>query len=76
MTVAIKAVHSLRIARQLMRKGFPLLDIEPARKYKTGLVFIFADTFELNDAFTKILGGSSDDKQPTDKLRNTNEPGS
>ena len=75
MTESIKAVHSLRIARKLMHKGFPLLDIEPARKYKTGLVFIFADTIELNNAFTKILGGSSDEKQPADQLRNTNERG-
>lgn len=74
MTETVKAVHSLRIARMLMRKGFPILDIEPARKYKTGLVFIFANTIELNDAFTKILGGPTDDKQPTDK-RNTNERG-
>lgn len=74
MKQAVKAVHSLRIARQLMRKDFQLLDIEPARKYKTGLVFLFADTIELNEAFTKILGGTTDDKQPADE-RSTNERG-
>lgn len=57
-----KCIHSLRIARALMRKGFELIDIEPAKKYKTGLVFIFEDSAALNAEFKKILGGSSDDK--------------
>lgn len=57
-----KCIHSLRIARALMRKGFTLIDIEPAKKYKTGLVFIFEESTALNAEFKKILGGSSDDK--------------
>lgn len=58
-----KCIHSLRIARALMRKGFTLIDIEPAKKYKTGLVFIFQESAALNTEFKKILGGiPSDDK--------------
>jgi hypothetical protein len=49
-----KCILSLRVARQLLAQGFRLIDVEPSRKLPGRLVFIFANTPELNDALAQL----------------------
>lgn len=60
----LKCVQSMRIARTLLSQGFPLIDVQPGRKHNTLMVFVFEDTPELNEAFTKIVenGGATNGK--------------
>lgn len=51
-----KCIRSMRVARELMSRGFPCIDTEPARKSPGRLVWIFADTPELEEALTQIFG--------------------
>lgn len=55
---AQKCILSVRIARDLMRRGFLPIDVEDGRKVKCGLVFIFRNTPELNAALDEIMGGA------------------
>jgi hypothetical protein len=50
-----KCVLSLRLARQLISKGFTLLDIEPSRKAGAGLVFVFENTKEFQRELASLL---------------------
>ncbi|KRG13358.1 hypothetical protein ACA30_15790 [Virgibacillus soli] len=50
-----KCIRSLRIARELMRRGFRPIDAEPARKSPGFIVFIFRDSDELNAALDEIM---------------------
>lgn len=53
-----KCIRSMRIARELMRRGFLPMDVEKARKSRGYLVFVFRETGELNAALDDIMGGS------------------
>ncbi|MBY6087006.1 hypothetical protein [Priestia flexa] len=50
-----KCVLSLRVARQLIAKGYPVLDIEPSRKVGAGLVFIFENSKELQYELERVI---------------------
>jgi hypothetical protein len=47
----MKCILSLRVARHLLTKGFRLIDVEPSRKFRGNLVFIFEDS----DALRRVL---------------------
>lgn len=47
MTENFKCILSLKVARHLLSKGFTIIDIEPSRKHKQKLAFIFSNTPEL-----------------------------
>ena len=49
-----KCIRSLRVARELMRRGFLPMDVEVARKSHGYLVFIFRETAELIVHFENI----------------------
>lgn len=49
-----KCLFSLRIARQLIKEGYSLVDTEPARK-GSGLVFIFENTPEFQQALARAI---------------------
>ncbi len=50
----MKCILSLRVARQLLSRGFRLVDVEPSRKFDGHLVFIFDDTEELRTEILKL----------------------
>ena len=53
-----KCIRSLRVARQLMGRGFLPMDVEKSRKSRGYLVFVFRDTPEFNAALNEIMGGN------------------
>jgi len=55
LTTPQKCIRSLRIARELMRRGFLPMDAEPARKSRGNIVFIFRETDALNEALDEIM---------------------
>lgn len=55
-----KCIRSLRVARELMRRGFLPVDAEPARKSRGFIVFVFRETDEFSQALNEILGGSNE----------------
>ncbi|WP_158023558.1 DUF5659 domain-containing protein [Domibacillus antri] len=50
-----KCVLSLRIARHLLARGFQLVDIEPSRKVRGQLVFVFAESQALNEEIASFI---------------------
>ena len=48
-----KCILSLRVARRLLAKGHKLIDIEPSRKFKGQLVFVFEDNETLRHEMKK-----------------------
>lgn len=55
-----KCIRSLRVARELMRRGFLPMDAEPARKSRGFIVFVFRETDEFSQALNEILGGNNE----------------
>ncbi|TDB51754.1 DUF5659 domain-containing protein [Bacillus sp. CBEL-1] len=54
-----KCIFSLRVARHLIKKGFNLVGIEPARKQRKGLVFVFENTNELQSELEGLFGADN-----------------
>lgn len=52
-----KCIRSMRVARELMSRGFLPMDVEKARKSKGYLVFVFRETQPLLDTLDEIMGG-------------------
>lgn len=52
-----KCIRSMRIARELMSRGYLPVDVEKSRKSKGYLVFIFRETQDLLEAIDEIIGG-------------------
>lgn len=50
-----KCVLSLRVARHLLARGFQIVDIEPSRKVRGQLAFIFADSKALNEEISNSI---------------------
>lgn len=66
-----KCIRSMRIARELMAQGFPVIDTEPARRSPGKIVWIFASTPQLDAALTKIFeGGRENDRNTQPNRRN------
>jgi hypothetical protein len=49
-----KCVLSVRVAKELVAKDFKLVDIEPSRRYRGKLVFVFINTPELDAELAKF----------------------
>lgn len=52
---AQKYIRSLRIARELMRRGFLPIDAEPSRKSRGCIIFVFRETPELKEALDEVF---------------------
>lgn len=52
-----KVILSLRIARHLLASGFTIVDVEPSRKVRGEVAFIFEYTPELKAELSKLLNG-------------------
>lgn len=49
-----KCVLSIRVAKELVAKGFDLVDMEPSRRYPGKIVFVFRNSPELDAALAKF----------------------
>jgi len=54
MTEKYKCVLSLKVAKELISKGFHVVDVEPSRRYSGKVVFIFENTLELSSELAKF----------------------
>lgn len=55
-----KIIYSQRIAKELIRRGFKVVDVQ-INIYKPELnCFLFEETEELNEAFGEIVRGNKD----------------
>lgn len=52
-----KCIRSMRVARELMSRGFLPMDVEKARKSRGYLVFVFRETPDLIATIDEIMGG-------------------
>lgn len=52
-----KCIRSMRVARELMSRGFLPMDVETSRKSKGYLVFVFRETTDLLETIDEIMGG-------------------
>lgn len=52
-----KCIRSLRIARNLMARGFHPINVEHSRKSKGFLTFVFDETPEFTEVLNEIMGG-------------------
>lgn len=55
-----KCVRSLRVARELMARGFPAVDTEPSRNVPGMIVWIFEETPEFKRVFSEIVTKSDE----------------
>lgn len=53
-----KVILSMNIANDLIRKGFPIIEVKPSNRYRGKAAFIFENTPE----FTKALAEISESK--------------
>ena len=53
----IKYVHSLKIVKMLVEKGFEVVKVEPAERGNGFLVYGFEKSPELLASFNEIIGG-------------------
>jgi hypothetical protein len=54
MTTRHRCIMSLRVAKQLLAKGFVLTDLQPSTKRQGKLVFIFENTEALEQALAEL----------------------
>lgn len=52
-----KCIRSMRVARELMSRGFLPMDVEKSRKSRGYLVFVFRETPDLLETLDEIMGG-------------------
>lgn len=51
-----KIILSLHIADELIKKGFPVIEVKPSRKVRGRVAFVFELTPEFDAALTEISG--------------------
>ena len=55
-----RSILSFRVARELISRGFPVVDFATSHKYDGKVVIKFEDTPEFNEAFSEIMRMSTD----------------
>lgn len=50
-----KCILNIRIARELITAGFPIVSVEPSRKLQGQAVFIFEKTPQFDVILTKLI---------------------
>jgi hypothetical protein len=58
MAEKFKCILSMKVAKHLIAKGFTIADIEPSRRYKDKLVFVFINTPELGEELKQFQRGA------------------
>lgn len=68
-----RCVYAAPVARELIRRGFVVIDIKPNKENHLQTVFVFAETDDFNAALEEILNEYAERKAKRMENRRLNE---
>lgn len=68
-----RCIYAAPVARELIRKGYAIMDIKPNKENHDKTVFIFEETDDFNAALGDVLAGYSEKKEKKAEQRRLNE---